>query len=146
MRVIPAPATLVRLPPWEWHRAGVDGRRRQTLVGVARVAASLDRLAGLPIAEACTRLQSVPGIGPWTVGEVAARAFGDADAVPVGDFHLPTVVGLALAGRALDDAGMLAVLEPYRPQRYRAIRLVETGGYGRPRFGPRYPVRDNRRS
>jgi 3-methyladenine DNA glycosylase/8-oxoguanine DNA glycosylase len=146
MRVVPTPATLVRLPPWEWHRAGVDGRRRETLIAVARVAPALDRLAGLPLAEAKARLLSVPGVGAWTVGEVAARAFGDADAVPVGDFHLPAVVGHALTGRALDDAGMLAALEPYRPQRYRAIRLIETGGFGRPRFGPRYPVRDNRRS
>jgi 3-methyladenine DNA glycosylase/8-oxoguanine DNA glycosylase len=144
MRVVPSPETLVRLAPWDWHRAGVDGRRRQTLIAVARVAPSLDRLADLRVDDAKRRLLSLPGVGPWTVAEVAARAFGDADAVPVGDFHLPTVVGLALAGRPLDDAGMLEVLAPYAPQRYRAIRLVELAGGGRPRFGPRYPIRDNR--
>lgn len=144
MRVVPAPATLLRLPPWEWHLAGVDGRRRLTMIAVARVAAALDRTAELPLPEARRRLVTVPGIGPWTVAEVAARALGDLDAVPVGDFHLPSVVGRALTGRPLDDAGMLAALEPYRPQRWRALRLIATLGGGMPRFGPRFPIRDNR--
>jgi 3-methyladenine DNA glycosylase/8-oxoguanine DNA glycosylase len=144
MRVVPAAATFAALPSWAWHRAGVDGRRRSTLVAVARVATALERVVELPIVEARRRLQTVPGVGAWTVAEVTARALGDLDAVSVGDYHLPTIVGYALAGRPLDDAGMLETLAPYAPQRYRALRLVELGGVRRPRFGPRMPVRDYR--
>ena len=89
-------------------------------------------------------LRRVPGIGVWTAAEVAQRAWGDPDAVSFGDFHIPTVVGWALVGRPLDDAGMLAVLAPYAPQRQRAVRYVEVSGFRRPRFGPRFAPRDYR--
>ena len=89
-------------------------------------------------------LRRVPGIGVWTAAEVAQRAWGDADAVSFGDFHIPTLVGWALVGRPLDDAGMLEVLAPYAPQRQRAVRYVEVSGFRRPRFGPRFSPKDYR--
>ncbi|MDN5932800.1 MAG: DNA-3-methyladenine glycosylase 2 family protein, partial [Pseudonocardia sp.] len=89
-------------------------------------------------------LRRVPGIGVWTAAEVAQRVWGDPDAVSVGDFHIPTLVGWALVGRPLDDAGMLEVLAPYTPQRQRAVRYVEISGFRRPRFGPRLSPRDYR--
>ena len=54
------------------------------------------------------------------------------------------MVGWALLGRPLDDAGMLDVLAPYRPQRQRAVRYVEVSGFRRPRFGPRFSPKDYR--
>ena len=54
------------------------------------------------------------------------------------------LVGWALLGRPIDDAGMLAVLAPYAPQRARAVRYVELSGFRKPRFGPRYSPRDYR--
>jgi 3-methyladenine DNA glycosylase/8-oxoguanine DNA glycosylase len=65
-------------------------------------------------------------------------AFGDADAVSVGDYHLPNLVAYALAGEPrADDARMLELLEPYRGHRGRVIRLVMAGGRSPPRYGPR---------
>ena len=62
---------------------------------------------------------------------------GDPDAVSVGDFHLPNLVSWALAGEPRgDDARMLELLEPFRGQRARAIRLLETAGIRAPRYGP----------
>jgi 3-methyladenine DNA glycosylase/8-oxoguanine DNA glycosylase len=87
----------------------------------------------------------VPGVGAWTVAEVRQRAHGDADAVSVGDFHIPKLVGWCLAGRPVDDAGMLELLEPYAGHRYRAVRLLELSGTQYPRFAPRYAPRDFRR-
>jgi 3-methyladenine DNA glycosylase/8-oxoguanine DNA glycosylase len=145
LMVMPEPATWVRLPEWEWHRAGLDGRRRQTLIAAARVADALERTVDLPPVEAKRLLRTVPGVGVWTAAEVASRAYGDADAVPVGDFHLASAVGWAMLGRPIDDQGMLELLEPYRPQRYRAARLILLSGPGKPRFGPRFAARDNRR-
>lgn len=144
MRVFPPPAVWRRLPSWEWHRAGVDGRRARTIAGAAAVAPAVEALSALAPAEAARRLQALPGVGAWTAAEVAQRAWGDADAVSVGDLHLPTTVGWALAGRPFDDAGMLAALEPYRPHRYRVTRLLELSGRA-PRFAPRYAPKDYRR-
>jgi len=95
-------------------------------------------------AEADRRLRALPGVGPWTSAEVRQRACGDADAVSVGDYHLPAVVGWALAGHVVDDAGMLELLAPYAGHRYRATRLVELSGPRPPRRGPRMAVRDYR--
>ena len=92
--------------------------------------------------EAQARLTSVPGIGPWTAAEVAVRALGDPDAVSVGDFHLPNLVAWALAREPRgDDARMLELLEPWRGERARVVRLLELSGINAPRYGPRLAPR-----
>ncbi|GAY09977.1 DNA-3-methyladenine glycosylase [Pseudonocardia sp. N23] len=144
MRVPPTPARTREIPDWEWHRAGVDSARRRAILACATVAHRLEAAAELGGEEGRILLRRVPGIGVWTAAEVAQRAWGDPDAVSFGDFHIPTVVGWALVGRPLDDAGMLEVLAPYAPQRQRAVRYVEVSGFRRPRFGPRFSPRDYR--
>ncbi len=145
LRVCPPPRTWCRIPSWEWHRAGVEGVRARTVIGAAEVAARLEEIVTMPSGDADRRLRSLPGIGVWTSAEVRQRACGDADAVSVGDYHLPSAVGWTLAGRVVDDAGMLELLAPYAGHRHRAARLVELGGTRPPRRGPRMPVRDYRR-
>jgi 3-methyladenine DNA glycosylase/8-oxoguanine DNA glycosylase len=144
MRVFPAASTWAAIPDWAWHRAGVEAVRAATIAGAARRAERLEDLAGYAGPEADRRLQSLAGIGPWTSAEVRQRAFGDPDAVSVGDYHLPGQVGWTLTGRPADDDGMLALLAPYAGQRHRAARLIEVGGGGPPRRGPRMSVRDYR--
>lgn len=145
MRVPPTADVWRRIPSWEFHRAGVDPKRSRTIVTAAAVADRLELAATLPPDEASTRLRAVPGIGVWTAAEVAQRALGDADALSVGDFHLAAMVGWSLLGRPLDDAGMVEYLEPLRPQRYRAVRLLEVSGQAvKPKFGPRTAVTDHR--
>jgi len=144
MLVFPPAATWRVIPSWDWHRAGVEAVRTRTIACAAAVAGRLEEVCVLPSAEADRRLRSLPGIGPWTSAEVRQRACGDADAVSVGDYHLPAVVGWALAGRPTDDVGMLDLLAPYAGQRYRATRLIELGGRFPPRRAPRMPVRDYR--
>lgn len=142
LSVIPSARTWTQIPSWEWHRSGAEAIRARTIITAARVAS---RLEGDDTAEVDRRLRSLPGIGVWTSAEVRQRALGDPDAVSVGDYHLPGVVGWALAGRKVDDAGMLELLAPYAGQRYRATRLLELAGPGGPpRRGPRLPVRDYR--
>ncbi|HVV13217.1 DNA-3-methyladenine glycosylase 2 family protein [Amycolatopsis sp.] len=144
MRVPPTPRAIMSIVDWKWHRAGVDLSRRRALIFAAQVAQRLERAAELRGAEGRALLRKVPGIGVWTAAEVAQRAWGDADAVSFGDFHIPSVVGYALLGEPLDDAGMAEVLAPYSPQRQRAVRYLEAAGFTRPRFGPRYAIRDYR--
>jgi hypothetical protein len=144
MRVFPPARTWLRVPSWEWHRAGVEAVRARTVAGAARVAGRLEEIAAMAPADADRRLRALPGIGQWTSAEVRQRACGDPDAVSVGDYHLPAVVGWALAGRKVDDAGMLELLAPYAGHRYRVTRLVELGGVRPPRRGHRMSVRDYR--
>jgi 3-methyladenine DNA glycosylase/8-oxoguanine DNA glycosylase len=172
MRVFPEPGTWRRIPSWEWHRAGVEGVRAETIIRAATVAGSLERLLEVGHEEADRKLRTIPGIGVWTSAEARQRAAGDPDAVSVGDYHLKNVVGWALAGKdRSSDEEMLALLEPFKGHRHRATRLIGliglsggarpartagaaagagTGtvryGAGRPpRRGPRMSVRDYRK-
>ena len=98
-------------------------------------------LAARPAAQARAALTSLPGVGVWTAAETAQRAFGDADALSVGDYHVSKMIGWTLLGRPVDDAAMLELLEPMRPHRHRVVRLLYASGLARePRRGARLPV------
>ena len=131
----PDPARIVELPYFAFHRFGVERRRAEVIRAVCTRADRVEGDGGLEW------LRRINGIGPWTVAETARLALGDADAVSVGDFHLPNVVAWALAGEPRgDDARMLELLEPYRGHRGRVQRLLEAGRVKAPAFGPRRDV------
>ena len=141
MRVPPAAEVWRRIPSWEFHLANVDPGRARTIVGCAQRADSLERLVTRPAEHARAALTSLPGVGIWTAAETAQRAFGDADALSVGDYHLAKVVGWTLLGHPIDDDAMVELLEPMRPHRHRAVRLLEVSGMTRnPRFGARQAI------
>jgi len=101
----------------------------------------------MPLPEAYARITAITGVGPWTAGKVGLVALGDPDAVPVGDYHLPNTVAFALVGEErADDARMLALLEEFRPDRGRVIRLVQAARVVAPKYGPRSPTREFRDS
>jgi 3-methyladenine DNA glycosylase/8-oxoguanine DNA glycosylase len=142
LRLPPEPALLAEQPYFAFHRFGLEQRRADV---IRRAAAIAPRLEGRSPADVRRLLQSVPGIGPWTVAEVMRVSFGDADAVSVGDYHIPSLVAWALAGeRKADDARMLELLEPYLGQRGRVQRLLEISGIYPERRGPRMTPRDIR--
>jgi 3-methyladenine DNA glycosylase/8-oxoguanine DNA glycosylase len=142
LRLPPRPETLAALPYYAFHPFGVERRRAELIRRVTGRAAWFEAIIDLPFAEAYTRLTAVPGIGPWTAAEVGVRALGDADAVSVGDFHLPNLVAFALAREPrATDARMLELLEPYRGRRALAVRLLELSGIRAPRYGPRLSLR-----
>ena len=138
----PAAETLAALPYHALHPLGVEQRRADVIRRAARVAAWLEEAVGMEPGAADARLRTVVGVGAWTAAEVRARALGDPDAVSVGDFHLKHLVAWTLAGEPRGtDERMLELLEPYRGQRGRVIRLLEASGLGAPRFGPRLATR-----
>ena len=151
----PAPAGLMlppgaeqwrRIPSWDWHQARVDSHRSATILRASAAASGLERLAAEPLGPELTRrLCSVPGIGPWSAAEILQRTHGAPDSVSVGDYHLAAYVGAALTGRRTDDAGMLALLEPWRGHRQRVVRLIVLSGFRKPTFGPRLAPEDHRR-
>jgi 3-methyladenine DNA glycosylase/8-oxoguanine DNA glycosylase len=145
MRVPPAADVWRRIPSWELHLANVDPSRARTLVGCAQRAESLERLSDRPTEDARSALMSLPGVGEWTAAETAQRAWGDADALSVGDYHLSNMIGSTLLGHRIDDPEMIELLEPLRPHRQRAVRLLEVSGLARnPRFGARQAIPDLR--
>jgi 3-methyladenine DNA glycosylase/8-oxoguanine DNA glycosylase len=141
MRVPPSGDVWRRIPSWEFHRANVDPGRARTVVACAQRADSLERLSTRPAERARTALMSLPGVGEWTAAETAQRAFGDADALSVGDYHLAKMIGWSLLGHPIEDPAMVALLEPLRPHRHRAVRLLEVSGLAlNPRFGARQAI------
>lgn len=142
LRVPPSAARLAATPSWAFHPLGVERRRAECIVRACRVAERLEEATTLPPAAAAARLLALPGIGPWTWAKVALVAWGDADAVCTGDYHLPDQVAWALARepRAGDDR-MLALLAPFAGHRARVQRLIVAGGIRAPRYGPRLAPR-----
>ena len=140
LRLAPDPSVLAELPYYAFHRLGLERRRAEL---VRHCAALAPRLDGMTAEQVGMLLGRVQGIGPWTVAEVTRVAYGDPDAISVGDYHIPSVVAWALAGEArADDARMLELLEPYRGQRGRIQRLLEVSGIYPPKRGPRMTPRN----
>lgn len=138
----PTARRLAAIPYFDLHPLGLEHRRAVVIRRAAARAPWLEAARDLDPQAARARLQSIPGIGAWTGAETARTAFGDADAVSVGDYHLPNLVCWALAREPRGtDERMLELLEPYRGQRARVVRLLETAGIHPPKWGPRMPAR-----
>jgi 3-methyladenine DNA glycosylase/8-oxoguanine DNA glycosylase len=142
LRLPPSAESLATRPYHDFHPFGIEMRR----AGAIRMAASsvrrMEQALDLGAEEARRLLSAFPGVGPWSAAEVAIVALGDADAVSVGDYHLPHTVSWALTGRPRgSDQRMLELLEPYHGHRGRVLRLLEAAGIAAPRSGPRMPVR-----
>jgi 3-methyladenine DNA glycosylase/8-oxoguanine DNA glycosylase len=141
----PSPERLAELPYFAFHPLGLERRRAELIRRLAALAGSLERLgrarSRTQLDATRMTLESIPGVGRWTSAEVARVALGDPDAVSEHDFHLPHLVAWNLAGEPRGtDGRMLELLEPYRGQRGRVQRLLEAGGAGAPRFGPRMRI------
>jgi 3-methyladenine DNA glycosylase/8-oxoguanine DNA glycosylase len=138
----PDPARVAEMAYFEFHPFGVEERRANVLRTMCSRAAWLDGSEALPLDLAKRRIISLQGIGPWSVAEVARIALGDADAVSVGDYHVPNIVAWALAREPRGtDERMLELLEPFRPHRGRVQALLELSGIRAPAFGPRMEIR-----
>lgn len=146
MMVPPGPQAVLRVPSWDWRRYGVDRQRIATIREIAGAAHVLTRAEQTSPDRGRTLLTALSGVGPWTAAEISAKAFGDADAVSVGDYHLARNVTFALTGRTDgSDEDMLELLEVYAGHRQRAVRLIELAGIEPPRRGPRMRLPGPRR-
>ena len=141
LRLPPSAKKLAGEPYFAYHRFGVEKKRTDI---VRRLSSRPGRLEEA-IVFGRSRLEAFDGIGPWTSAKVAQVAWADADAVAVGDYHLAPLVVYALTGkRGGDDDAMLELLEPFRPHRGRAARLLKFGGAKEPPRGPKRRLRDLR--
>lgn len=117
---------------------GIERKRAATILELARRAEQIRGWAALPSETFAARLEALPGIGPWTRAMVQGHALGELDAVPLGDYDLPSMVAWFFVGEPrADDARMLELLDPFAGQRFRVLRLLWAAGFHAPRFGPR---------
>lgn len=141
----PNPDRIAELSYAELHSCGLERTRAATMIEVCRRRNRIEALSERGHEAALEALMTLRGIGPWTANRVADVAWGWSDAVETGDYWLPSLVSWLLAGEArAEDPRMLELLEPYRPHRARAVRLLMAAHVKPPRFGPRLDVRDFR--
>lgn len=142
----PSAEALRSQPSWWFHPLGIERKRAQALIEVARHATKMWAWAELEPTDAGRMLRLIPGVGVWTAGCVLAPALGDSDAVPVGDYHVKNIVAWNLAGEArASDERMLALLEPYAGQRGRVVNAITSHGAPAPQFGPKKRILPMRR-
>jgi 3-methyladenine DNA glycosylase/8-oxoguanine DNA glycosylase len=139
VRLPPSPERFAGEPYYRYHPFGLEKKRTDI---VRRLASRVAR-----VEEAVTvgraRLEAFPGVGEWTSAKVAQVAWADADAVPVGDFHLARTIVYAFTGkRNGTDDEMLEILAPFEPHRGRAARLLKMAFSPPPRRGPRARLRE----
>lgn len=142
LRCPPTAERVLDVPYYVFHRLGVERKRADTIHRCAAVAHRLEEAVEMGTDVLDQRLRCIAGVGVWTSAEVRRVALGDADAVSVGDYHLPHMVAWTLAGEPrADDDRMLELLQPFLGHRGRVVRLIELGGRTAPRRGPRMPFR-----
>lgn len=114
----PTPDELGAEDPDDLAAIGLPRKRAASLVALARATAGGElRLDGqLPVEEALARLESLPGIGPWTSHYVALRALHWPDAFPAGDLGVLKALGPGAARAA----------ESWRPWRAYAVMHLWT--------------------
>jgi 3-methyladenine DNA glycosylase/8-oxoguanine DNA glycosylase len=121
----PSAAMLAAVPLHALQSLGIDAQRSRALLALARETKMYPLRAGLTYAQLRARLSRIHGIGPWTVETTLGFGAADPDSLPLGDLYLPHVVAYALANEnPSTDARMVELLEPYRPHRFRIVRLL----------------------
>ncbi|MCE7873926.1 DNA-3-methyladenine glycosylase 2 family protein [bacterium CPR1] len=116
----PGPQMLAEEDPEEIASLGLPRARARSLVSLAgKVASGELRLDGSqPLQETLSKLESLPGIGPWTSHYVALRALHWPDAFPQTDLGVRKLLG----PKALELA------ERWRPWRSYAVMHLWTKG------------------
>jgi 3-methyladenine DNA glycosylase/8-oxoguanine DNA glycosylase len=125
VRVPPEPERIARSSSDVFRGLGIDARRTRALHETALVASRLQRFVDGDLDDARPALLSIPGVGAWSVSLLSAFTWGNPDTVIVGDSGIPSLIASTLAGeRRADDSRMKELLEPFRPHRYRVLRLA----------------------
>jgi len=118
---------------------GIPRKRAEAIRALAAAAATgeiaFDTAAGLDVL--VSRLEALPGIGPWTANYIAMRAAREPDAFPASDLGLRRA--LATNGRPASEAALFAASQDWRPWRAYAAMLLWSQGSRNPRIAVRSP-------
>ncbi|MFK7820052.1 MAG: DNA-3-methyladenine glycosylase [Planctomycetaceae bacterium] len=134
----PEPSQLTRLGYYDLVACGALPKQGRLILGLARNARRIERLAADGPDRLVLFLKEIRGIGPWTIGYLRGFAFGDPDVLITGDYGLPHYVSWFLKKQPRSgDAEMEQLLAPYRGLRFRALHLIMQSGTKPPRYGPK---------
>ncbi len=134
LRVFPSAESISRMDSWRFEELGVDPKRTRAMIGLARDVQRRGTFSWKDLARVRKHMHAVRGIGPWTTEMTLGFGYGDPDALPLADLHLPHLVTWALAREARgSDERMVELLEPFRGHRFRAVRLLLDAGIVVPR-------------
>jgi AraC family transcriptional regulator of adaptative response / DNA-3-methyladenine glycosylase II len=116
-RLSPLAGKVALAPPEELMRLGLIGTRARTILALAECVrvGSLRFDAGHHPEKMMARLQTLPGIGPWTAHYLAMRALQWPDAFPKEDVALRKSLGNVTAARAEE------ISQAWRPWRSYAV-------------------------
>lgn len=139
LRAPPTPEVVRALSYADFHPFGIERQRAEALRNAARLVGRIENSVDGPFAEAAPKLSMIRGVGRWTMSSLESLTWGSADAVVLGDDGIPSMITWLLAGEPRGaDERMLELLEPFRPHRYRVIRLAFEAGVSPPRRHHRY--------
>jgi DNA-3-methyladenine glycosylase II len=129
LAVFPSPSALLRVRAV----AGVPELKLSRLHSLAEAALEgrLDAgpLRSMPVEEALERLQTLPGIGPWSASHILFRGAALSDALPLAEPRVLAAASIAY-GRALSEAELTRMAEAWRPYRmWVSVLLVFTHGF-----------------
>jgi DNA-3-methyladenine glycosylase II len=132
---VPAAAVIAGRAPAELEAMDLSGGRAVALRRIAREVVAARCAPSDPASDA--RLQSVAGIGPWTVQCLGLYGRGDADSLPAGDLGYLKLVGhLAGNGRRATVEEVERFYAPYAPFRGLAGEFTLRGLHVRVAQGP----------
>lgn len=121
--LFPTPDQLAAVDP---STLPMPGARARALVGLAAAVAggAVDLDVGADRAAVRAALGTLPGIGPWTVEDVALRGLGDPDAFPATDLGVRRALRSRAGEAAAAPAAVAARAEAWRPWRaYATLHL-----------------------
>jgi 3-methyladenine DNA glycosylase/8-oxoguanine DNA glycosylase len=134
----PDPQRLASTNHQDLHLLGLERARADVLRRAAARAASIEELVEREPERAEQDMRALTGVSVWAAAVVRTAALGDPDAVPVGDHTLKHLVAWVFTGEPRGtDARMIELLEPFRGQRGRVVRLLKGSGLGPPRQAAR---------
>jgi 3-methyladenine DNA glycosylase/8-oxoguanine DNA glycosylase len=134
LRAFPGAERVANMESWRFEQLGVDPKRTRAMIGLARDVCRRGTFGWTDVSRVRKHMRAVRGIGPWTTEMTLGFGYGDPDALPLADLHLPHLVTWALAReRRGSDERMQELLEPYRGHRFRAVRLLLAAGIAVPR-------------
>lgn len=95
----------------------------------AVVSGDVDLTSVAPLDEAVTKLQSIPGIGPWTAHLIALRVMGNPDAFPASDLGLRRSAARLLGSpKPISVSEVTELAENWRPFRATAAACLWMAG------------------
>jgi AraC family transcriptional regulator of adaptative response / DNA-3-methyladenine glycosylase II len=111
----PSPADVVAS---DLGALGMPGARKKALVALARAAIAEPRLfqPGATLEDTLDRLQTIPGVGPWTAHYIALRGAREPDAFPASDRGLLRAAARR-SGKTVTPSALEERAERWRPFR-----------------------------